>query len=122
GLGPKFPADILGPHLLNWARATVVSFGKNYELQLPTSPSFWSETEPDPDQHCVLMCDSRVFFRANCSRYAGRFTPSYVNIEDGIVYRNRPPGIPAYAIGWEILTDEGKPRSRTIVQYSRNRD
>jgi len=124
-LGPQFPGHITGPHLITSIPATTISFGKNFAIRLPVDPDSWTETEPSHDCNCLLMTDGGVYFRANGNPIPGQgFTSCFVNADGGIVEvipslppgrYARPPGTPAYAVKWEIVTTEPEPR--TILRY-----
>ncbi len=116
-LGPKFPEDVSGPHLFPWTAATVISFGKEYELQLPIFPHHWSSQPPDPQQHCILLAGNTAYVRANFSPYPRRFQPCYVRMNDGLVEYGSPPGIGAFALEWEIVTPATIRDGRTVLKF-----
>jgi hypothetical protein len=102
-LGPQLPEEMNGPHLIGWGGVTVVSFGSEYELRLPTTPNLWSDVEPPAGHFCVLLADDVPFFRANCSPIASQYRTCYVRVQDGAVSFRRPPGIHAFALSYEVL-------------------
>jgi len=102
-LGPQFPKEMNGPHLIGWGSVTVVSFGNEYELRLPTFPNLWSDIEPPANEFCALLADDVPFFRANFSPTANHYRACYVRVGDGAVSFRRPPGIQAFALSYEIL-------------------
>lgn len=117
-LGPVFPRGVVSPSLVTPAQATVISFGKEYCLRLPTQPGGWVATEPSHHQLCLAVTEQATYFRVN---FAGQnmpeFHPCYVNIATGLIEASHdgmrymaPRGIAAYAIAWEIVTTEEKPR------------
>ena len=93
-LGPEFPEGTTGAHLFPWKATTVISFGRDYELRLPTSPTRWSALPPsDPARHCIFLDGDAPYVRANCSPYPGRFQPCYVRMSDGLIkYDGSPIG------------------------------
>jgi hypothetical protein len=115
-LGPKFPEGTRGPTLFPWAAAAVVSFGKEYQLRLPTDPHCWSPVPPNPEQHCVLLVDNTPYFRADFVHYPGRFHTCYVRASDGMVEYEIPRGIVAFALEWEISTIGSDSNPRSILK------
>ena len=114
-LGPPFPPGAVGPTLMAERNATVISFGKDYTLQLPVGPDGWTGTEPPPATSCVVLAGEGVYLRANFARQGHEFQGCYVELRTGRIlsgahaYR-RPPGIRAYAVKWSLLTNEKEPR------------
>jgi hypothetical protein len=125
-LGPKFPPNYQAPHLLENLDLTAVSFGKDFAVRLPVTPEQWTEKEPPSDCNCLLSTDEGIYFRANGSPTPSQgFVRCFVDANSGVVVVDAsmsppgrfvtPPGIPAYAITWEIVTTEPEPR--TILKY-----
>jgi hypothetical protein len=90
-----------------------------------TASDDWTATEPPRDCNCLLITEGKVYFRANGNPIpAQEFISCFVNADGGIVkiipspppgrYAH-PPGTPAYAVTWEIVTTEPEPR--TILKY-----
>lgn len=107
-LGPTFPSGTKGPHLLASRECSAVSFGPNFRLILPVSPTAWHYTAPPSDCHCVAVNDQAIFFRANWERHGDQYRPCYIDIQTGKVHAaifgtrgyTEPPGIRAYAAEW----------------------
>ena len=124
-LGPQFPRHTTGPHLISSIQVTTISLGKDFAIRLPVDSDSWTETEPHPDCSCLLITDGSVYFRANGNPIPSqRFISCFVSADGGIVEvipssppgrYARPPGTPAYAVTWEIVTTEPEPR--TILKY-----
>jgi hypothetical protein len=102
---------------LDWVAATVVSFGQNYEVQLPTSPKFWSDIPPAKDCHCIVLAGETIFFRVNSAGRPDEFRACYVAPTGGSVLEMQPKGILAYALAWEIVTPGTQTNSQSIVKY-----
>jgi hypothetical protein len=115
-LGPKFPREVGGPRLLKWAATTVISFGQNYEIELPTAPECWLPTHPKQAQNCLLIAEDAIFFRANSSPRPDEFEPCYIRATNGVVNFTRPPGIFAFVVGWKIVTTISVPVSKVILE------
>ncbi len=121
-LGPRFPDGNDGPTLLD-VHLTAVSFGSEFVIRFPVDPEQWMESEPARDCQCLLAIENNLYFRANGSPDPGALT-YYVNAVTGVVevMPGVPPGRPmkpsgtgAYALAWEIVTTEPKPR--VILKY-----
>jgi hypothetical protein len=116
-LGPIFPAAISCPTLMELSGTTVISFAKNYLFRLPASADGWLVAEPPPERTCFLVTDDGIYLRANFAPRGSDFRPCYIDITSGVICADqsrrqytRPRGIPAFAVRWEILTDEKEPR------------
>lgn len=123
-LGPTFPYGLIGPHLMPLSGATVISFGKDFAVRLPVQADAWCETAPPKETHCLLVTDQGVYVRASFANFTQRFSPCYVDLATGRVcvggsgiarQYTLPPGTRAFAVCWEIVTAEAKPR--TILSY-----
>jgi len=116
-----YPSEF-GPALVGPENRTVVSFGKNYSLRLPCARTGWSLTEPEPGRPCLLVTDSgaiflRFGFQPRPVPSAARLPACYVDIATGAVHTNanplrfaKPSGTCAYALQWEMVTNEEEPR------------
>ncbi len=125
-LGPSFPPEVAHPPLLGIrSGTTVLSFGKGYAVRLPCRPNGWLSTEPGPDKQCLVVTEYGLYMRAYFLLYHVRkFCPCYVGIQDGVVVTTGksvgneytlPRGTALYAVQWELLTTERKPRA--ILSY-----
>jgi len=109
-LGPAFPYGTKGPHLQKTNPCSVVSFGPDFRLILPTEPSAWHFEAPPPDCHCVAIDDQTAYFRANWAQPQYPFRSCYINIQTGKVHvagpgrsgYSEPPGVKAYASKWTL--------------------
>lgn len=117
-LGPGFPDRSDGPSLIGSAGADVISFGKEYLLRLPARPEGWRFTAPDAGTHCIAVTEEGAFIRANFVAKPN-FKPCYVGFETGRIVTAgqgrgsayiEPHGPKAFAIEWELVTREEKPR------------
>ena len=122
-LGPSFPGRTGGPTLISPPGMTVVSFGKNYVLRLPVRAKGWSASAPPPGTIGILATDSGRYFRADAGPSPGVLF-GYIDIATGRIHTSGqgtfqqyapPTGIHAFAIEWEIVTNEPEPRS--ILAY-----
>lgn len=124
-LGPRFPGGIAGPTLISPPGVTVVSFGKNYTLRLPVRAEAWAGAAPPPETVCILVTSSGSYFRVDAGPAPGRHY-CYVDIAtgrinltgQGLSQQYAPPaGISAFAVEWEIVTDEPEPRRILAYPY-----
>lgn len=106
-LGPNLPDD-LGPppRLIGEQMMTVMSFGQDYVLRLPTSPEGWMADTPPPATPTILLADDKPYFRANAGHRPGQFRATWVEISSGLASRSAPAGIKAFAVKWELLIRE----------------
>jgi hypothetical protein len=114
-LGPTFPAATYRPTLMGPKDMTVVSFGKDYTLKLPTQATGWLANEPGPNQHCFVVNERGVYVRANFAPSSEPIRWCYVDIGSGSILSNdrsyiEPVSPSAYAIDWTLLTNETEPR------------
>ena len=118
-LGPRLPAGMASPTLVDDPGTTVVSFGRAFTVRLPTDPEAWQDQEPDAAVTPMVLTGNSLFLRCNCDTRVGVFRPCFVDLGDGrIVVQgvgrpgqfSAPPGIRAYALRWELVTTEPKPR------------
>ena len=116
-LGPSFPPSTHGPHLIVEPSQTVISFGKNYVLQLPTSADCWLLDQPARDVPCILVTEDVTYFRANSARRSGQFSPCFVRTDNGQIQYGGISQIAAYAIRWEILVKDTTLPRRVILQH-----
>ena len=112
-----------GPTLMVPKNSTVISFGKEYSLRLPSDASGWRVERPSDDVPCILITDDgRRYLRVNpVPNYLGGIDQPacYVDMKSGVInaYGSgifqqivQPAGIIAFAVKWEILTTEKEPR------------
>jgi hypothetical protein len=118
-LGPGFPDGLDRPSLVRSLGANVISFGKKYELRLPAQPNGWRLTPPDPATHCIAVTEEGAFVRANFAPPPTEYRPCYVDLDSGRIVTAgqgrgaayaEPRGLKAFAVEWEIITHEEKPR------------
>ena len=122
-LGPDFPRGMIGPSLMTPPGTTVMSFGKEYTISLPCEVEGWLMNVPSDDVSCLIFTDQgKIFIRANY-RLPDRFRPCYIDMQNGEIHTDKfmreyimPRGDRAFAVKWELMTTEKKPR--TILSYS----
>ena len=121
-LGPKFPGATTGPtvHSLNGS-FSLLSYGSDYVLRLPALPQAWSWEPPAAGLPCLGVDQEDIYIRANAAPPGRGFQPCYISPQAGsdtgsssgmqyLELRN-----PIFALEWEILTSEEKPR--TILSF-----
>jgi hypothetical protein len=92
----------------------VVFFSKDYTIRLPCDARVWFNAEPQ-SQNCLVLSQDKLYIRA-VSGPAGRATPCYIDINDGVLLMGgsgvfaRPTGDCAYAVEWSFWTTESEPR------------
>ena len=115
-LGPEFPYDAKESALLKWQPTTVVSFGKSYQIILPTNPSAWFLNGDTRTAICLAVCGEDVYVCTNGGSSPGRFFQCFVDMKTGRIIENRLPGISAYTNQWKIALPGVE--VRTILDYS----
>jgi len=118
-LGPDFPYDAKESLLLKWQPTTVVSFGKNFKIILPTNPSDWFLSGDTRTPVCLAVCDEEVYICTNGGQWPGPFFQCFVEVKTGKIVENRLPGISAFTNHWEIALPGAE--LRTILKYSGQR-
>jgi hypothetical protein len=122
-LGPVFPGGAGRPSLVSPPGMTVVSLSKSYVLRLPVSCHGWSDSPPPPETIGIFVSSSGVYFRVDAGP-APSLLYCYVEIATGRIHVSgtgvheqyaTPPGIHAFAVEWEFVTDEHETRS--ILKY-----
>jgi hypothetical protein len=115
-LGPDFPYDAKESMLLRWQPTTVVSFGKDYKIVLPTKPSEWFLDGNVRTAVCLAVCDEDVYVCTNGGPSPNRFFQCFVEVKTGKIIENRLPGIVAYTNRWDIALPGAE--LKTILRYS----
>jgi hypothetical protein len=70
-LGPTYPPSTGGPRLIVPEGFTVITYGKDYILRLPSATDAWSHRAPADDVFCVVVTSDETYFRANCGTPGG---------------------------------------------------
>jgi hypothetical protein len=118
-IGPTFPAGLSWPSLVQAPTATVISFGKEYILRLPSEASGWMAGSPAPDKCCIGVTEKGAYARASFRPAQSGFQACYVDMATGMIEARGtgrslsfalPPGILTFAVAWELLTSEKEPR------------
>ena len=119
-LGPILPSGMSHLPVIGQMDGSVISFGKEFGLRLPTHAGGWSETDPGEDKPCILVTAEGNYIRGN-ARPNGGFIPCYVDVATGRTFAH-PNGMSyvkprggIFAVEWELHTLESKPRR--IVSY-----
>ncbi len=64
-LGPNFPPGAKCPHLMPAPQATVISFGTEFQLRLPSQAGGWATEPPSNGRACIVVVDGVAYVRAN---------------------------------------------------------
>lgn len=114
-LGPIFPKYLNGRQLFD-GRYTVVSFGTNFCLRLPSSSEKWSYRDPEQGDNWIAVAGDKAYFIGNCYSGPG-YLECFFDISTGSALVNassggpsRPSGIPAFAMSWELVTTDDDPK------------
>lgn len=116
-LGPEIPEGMgPGPWVTGIRPGTVISFGANYLLRLPTDPEGWMSAFPPDAVPCVLIADGLVHFRGSFGRMPGESRPCWLEAVTGTLQYDHPRGLSVYAVKWEIVIPGiGPPVSEQVV-------
>lgn len=117
-LGPTFPHNIKESVIVPWDAATVVSYGQNYSVLLPTEPSAWFEDGDTRAPACLAISGDDVFICTNGAESAVRFFQCFVNLRTGEILENRLPGVRAFTRSWEIVADGAGRELCSLLRYS----
>jgi hypothetical protein len=118
-IGPSFPDGLPYPCLVAEPASTVISLGKKYALRLPTRPEGWRLAPPGPQIHCIAVTEEGAFVRASFVPPEDGYKPCYIALETGAIVTAgsgrlqpyvAPRGPLAFAVEWELLTQEAKPQ------------
>jgi hypothetical protein len=107
-LGPAFTGtgNAGGPELIQEQRISVVSFGTNYTIRFPVSPTDWMINEKPTVGAYMATNGNDVFFRIPTPQWE-----LYINLKNGELCGAIPQGILAYTKAWEIvIPDADTPR------------
>jgi hypothetical protein len=130
-IGPTLPGPMKFPTLLDDRGATVISFGSDYVVQLPTDPSAWSVEDPPVETSSLAITEESVFLRCNYAREPDQFSPCFVDLANGEICISgkgrgaaftRPGGISAFTTQWSFLTAEDSPRKIIGHPFSAPKD
>jgi hypothetical protein len=117
-LGPKFPAAMAGPTIhAPKGGSSLLSYGIDYVLRLPAGSQAWSSEPPADGLPCVAVAQEDIYIRANAAPPGRGFHPCYVSAKQGRILGSSnvmqyfPLRDPIFALEWEILTTEEKPRT-----------
>lgn len=117
-LGPTFPHAIEESVVVPWDAATVVSYGQNYTLLLPTEPSAWFEEGNTRTPACLTISGSDVFICTNGAGRIGHFFQCFVNLRTGEIVENRLPGVCAFTRSWGIVAEGAGREPCSMLRYS----
>jgi hypothetical protein len=135
-IGPNLPDDKQWQTLIIGPESHVISFDKNFCIRLPSRPRGWRTSEPPPNVHCFLvMASGEIFLRADyrtgsqlTSGTPNRFMPCYISLDTGKIASNpqnrdyiAPTGYRAFAIEWEIISNETLPRTILSFPFEQSR-
>lgn len=123
-IGPRFPDGLPYPCLIGEPATTVISLGKQCALRLPTRPEGWRLVPPQPETHCIAVTEEGAFVRASFVSPEHGYKPCYIALDTGTTVTSgsgrmqpyiAPRGRMAFAVEWELVTQEAKPRR--ILSY-----
>lgn len=116
-LGPSFPYEINEAFLLPWEATTVISFGKNYSLILPSDPQAWFVSGNTRNPVCLAVSGEEVYLCMNAGHSPQRYLGWFVELKSGRLIEGKLPGIMAYTGTWEMALLNAKLPPRTILKY-----
>lgn len=116
-LGPHFPYGPKESALMNLQHKTVISFGDNYSILLPTEPDLWLFSGNMRKPVCVAVCEQNVYVCTNGSASPEHFFQCFVEFSTGKLVEGRLSGPVAYTNNWEIVIPHQRLLQRTLLKY-----
>jgi hypothetical protein len=115
-LGPKFPYEADEALILPWQAATVISYGRDFFVSLPTDPGAWFESGSTREPVCLALHEGKAFVCANGGPSPRHFFQCYVELGSGKVIEDRFSGA-AYTNRWEIIVPHSKLPFHTLLKF-----
>jgi hypothetical protein len=115
-LGPSF-MDGGGSHLLAWQAITVLSFGKDFTIFLPTEPHAWVSQPLDHSQVWLAVAEDRTFVCTNVGPSPQHPVRGFVDLGTGEIAERRIQGSALFTNSWEIVVLGTNHPPRTILKY-----
>jgi len=115
-LGPSF-LNGQGSSLVGWQATTVLSFGKNCTIFLPTDPNAWAREPVDQSQVWLAVADDRIFVCTNGAAVPQLYFPCFVDVQTGEIVEGRIQGFALYTNVWEIAVLGANHPPHTILKY-----
>ncbi len=115
-VGPTFYQNVAESFISPRQPATVLSFGKDYSILLPTEPTAWSAAGPSRIPVCLAIAGTDAFICAN-GYSPQNYLSCYVNVKTGAILEKRPPGSIAFTNSWEIALLGATHPPRSILKY-----
>ncbi len=116
-LGPNFPSGFGESFILDWQPATVISYGKNFSVLLPTDPTDWIMSGNRRIPVCIAVCGQSVWVCTNGGMSPENFFQCYVELSTGKLAQNGLPDYAAYTNKWEIVLPGAQTSSRPLLKY-----
>lgn len=119
-LGPTFDGPVRESTLAIERSMTVVSFGTNFSIVLPTDPAAWSEqVGSDRSSVWLAVAGDHVLICTNLSQYAGSYRAGFLNAQSGELLTGLGSGAVAFTNNWEIVVSQSNHSTRTLLKYPR---
>ncbi|MDB5430495.1 MAG: hypothetical protein JWP35_1611 [Caulobacter sp.] len=115
-LGPNFPHGADEAFLLSWQPTTVVSFGRDFTVLLPTGPAAWNFDKPTRKPVSLAVSGDRTFVCVDGGQSPQHFFQCYVDLNTGEVVEGRALGIAAFTTSWEIVALDPRLGARSILK------
>jgi hypothetical protein len=115
-LGPSF-LDGGGSFLLGWQATTVLSFGKDCSILLPTEPTVWAPRPLNRSQVWLAIGEERTFICTNGGPSPQLYVPCFVDVKTGEIVEQGVRGSVIFTNTWEIAVLSANHPPRTILKF-----
>ncbi len=115
-LGPSF-LDAGESFLLGWQATTVLSFGKDHSIFLPTEATVWAPRPLDRSQVWLAVAEERTFICTNGGPSPQHYFACFVDVATGEIVEQGLRGAAVFTNTWEIAVLGANHPPRTILKY-----
>ena len=116
-LGPTFPEGITEATVTKWQAATVVSYGTDFTVFLPQTPSAWFKTGETRTSVCLAISGDDVFVCANGANYPPMYLQCFINLKTGALIERNLSQISAFTKTWEIAVTNPNLPPISLLKY-----
>jgi hypothetical protein len=101
-LGPHFPYPQPVAAIVPWEAVTVVSYGSDFTVMLPTNPDSWVENGGTEKAVCLAVGKDGNFICADGGKVPGMHALCFVDVATGRILDKGRPSMALYTYDWAI--------------------